>query len=112
MNKHKEQIFKTDIGINAQVKRDSEQSELAGTAADVLRNIGEFLNPNKPVLEYLGSASVHIYQAPALKQLFFLTQTSTLDNTQEIIAGPAMKQLKQDMQVHYGHKRQTVRSGF
>lgn len=101
----------TDFGINAKVERTKDQSELAQRANLYLRQIGEDIVPVKGLL-YKGSAAIHIYQSEILGQVFFVSQTATLQDCPEVTASKAFDALRSDMQASYGRRRQTKRSGF
>jgi len=112
MNEFKQKKFNTDIGIHAKVKRENIKNEESWRAGETLKDIGNFINPQPKDLERVGSAAVHVYQSKELKQIFFITQTSTLEKIVEITADKAMTQLKEDMKVFFGRRRSTLRSGF
>lgn len=110
---NKDNTFNTQVGQSATVQRDGVESELGGRANLALRNIGEDLNPlRKQGVNYMGSAALHIYQSEVLGQIFFITQTDTLQDVPEVTASKALENFKGDMMETYGKKRQLRRSGF
>mgnify|MGYP001456754919 CR=1 FL=1 len=104
--------FNTDIGQKATVERHETASELATRANRTLRHLGETLNPIGEHLKYMGSASIHVYQSEMLGQLFFLSQTDTMQDCPEPLASRAFDSLRSDLMAFYGRNRQTKRSGF
>lgn len=103
------------VGIFANVARDKEQTEASTRANRALNDIGDFIHKNAEGLsglEYQGSAAVHIFLAPALGEMVFVTQVQPLLQTPERIAGPAFTQLQKDMMKAYGRKTTKLRSGF
>ena len=109
----KESRFNDQVGQTAKVERDSTESELAHRANLALRGIGEDLNPlAKQGLQYKGSAAFHVYQSEILGQIFFVTQTDTLQDVPEITSSKAIENFVGDLMESYGRKRQRRRSGF
>ena len=103
------------IGIFADVTREKQHDEIAHRANRALNDIGDFIHKGRPELqglEYCGSAAVHIYLAPTLGAVEYVTQVQPLLNTAERLAGPAQTQLQKDMMAAYGRKTTKVRSGF
>jgi hypothetical protein len=103
------------IGIFADVERNKEVSDASTRANMALLDVGEYIQTNAPGLKdlhYQGSAAVHIYLAPTLGEMVFVTQVKPLRDTAERIAGPAFTQLQKDMMAQYGRKTTKVRSGF
>ena len=115
-NDNAKKHFNNQLGITAHVRRSTEGgTEEAFRANRALNDIGDFVHANTATvqgLEYAGSAAVHIYFAPALGQMVFITQTEPLRETNELMAGAAFTQLKKDLMTRYGHKATKVRSGF
>lgn len=111
---HAEMIFRDEIGQKATVTREQLSAEAAEFPNARLLELGISLNPNPEVLEYKGSAAVHIYQSPILEQIFFASQTSPLvvRRCPEILAAKAFDDLLREMKETYGHKVGKLRSGF
>ena len=104
-----------DIGIFAKIDRNKAEDECASRSNKALNEIGDFIHKGRPELsglEYCGSAAVHIYLAPTLGEMCFITQVQPLLNTAERIAGPAFTQLQKDMMTYYGRRTTKIRSGF
>jgi hypothetical protein len=103
------------IGIFADVTRTQVADDTAHRANRALNDIGDFIHKRRPELaglQYLGSASVHIFLAPTLKEIKYITQVQPLLECPERIAGPAFTQLQKDMMASYGRKTTKIRSGF
>ncbi len=103
------------IGITVDVERSKEGGEVMSRANRAINDVGDFIHAEVPQLkglDYLGSAAVHIYMAPTLNQLVFVSQTQPLLETPERIAGPAFTDLQKSMMAAYGRKQTKVRSGF
>lgn len=111
LNDHLIKKFNTDIGINATVNRETASSGLATKANQDLREIGEAVTPIKG-LKYMGSAAVHVYFSEIISQMFFISQTQTLQDCPELLASKAFDDLRGSMMEHYGKQRQVKRSGF
>lgn len=60
---------------------------------------------------YLGSAAVHIYMLPHMRQALFISQTDPISNCHEFTASEGLRQLQGDMMAHFGRKRKVKRSG-
>ncbi len=107
--------FNDQIGIFADVTREKPADEAANRANRALNDIGDFIHDNNVTLaqlEYQGSAAVHIYLAPSLGQVLYVTQVQPLLNSAERLAGPAFTQLQRDMMSAYGREVTKLRSGF
>lgn len=111
-NKQEKLLNQTEIGQKVAVERHEIQNGLASSLNERLRDIGEAGNPIAKTLEYKGSMACHIYESPVLGQVFFITQTQTMQDVSEITAGNALANLRGDMMAHYGRNRQKKRSGF
>jgi hypothetical protein len=111
---HEEMIFRDEIGQKATVSREELGPEAAENPNRKLCELGIGLNPKPETLEYKGSAAVHIYQSPILKQLFFVSQTQPLDlyRCPEMLATKAFDDLLGTLKEMYGRKRPKLRSGF
>lgn len=103
--------FNTDVGVQATVQRETAQNEQATKANKQLRELGAKLNPI-PGLKYAGSAAVHAYYSEILGQIFFISQTDTLQDCPELIAAKSFEDLRGSMMEFYSRKRQVKRSGF
>lgn len=113
MDTHKKQLLDTQLGQSATIQREVLQGELYEQCNLVLKDLGEELNPNtQGALKYVGSAAIHIYQAPTIGQIFFVSQVSPLGKCPEPLASQALNDLRGRMMEHYGRKAQTKRSGF
>lgn len=107
--------LRDQIGITADVKRDQEGGDQMKRANRALNDIGDFIHkavPQVSQLEYCGSAAVHIYLAPNLGEVIFISQTQPLLATAERVAGPAFTDLQKAMMRHYGRQTTKIRSGF
>lgn len=107
--------MRDQIGIFVDVERDKEGGDAMKRANRALNDIGDFVHTSVPAvsqLEYCGSAAVHIFMAPTLNQVVYITQTQPLLETHERLAGPAFTDLQKAMQRHYGRKTTKIRSGF
>jgi len=112
--------MRDQIGITADVTRKKEVDDVAGGEAikranRALNDIGDFVHASLPALkglEYQGSAAVHIFLAPALNEVVYISQTQPLLDCAERLAGPAFTDLQKAMMGHYGRKQTKIRSGF
>ena len=111
MDLKQNKTLNTELGQKVSVERE-EHTELAGKSNAILRNIGEGLNPLAKNLTYKGSMAMHVYQSEILGQIFFVAQTSTIQDVPEETAAAAHQSLKQELMATYGRARQTKRSGF
>lgn len=111
MNEHKKQTFQTEMGQKVNVDRQFGTSEDAKEASKRLHDVGTMLNPIPDVLEYKGTAAIHIYQSPQLGQIFYVSQVGSLKVT-ELEASNALTELKGSLMEAYGRDRKTKRSGF
>lgn len=113
-NENKRKTFRSQIGIDATVRRESVRTEDGRRANAQLREIGTSMNPTaNGGLRYLGSLATHIYWNETLAQVAFVTQAgSTLDNVPETLAQAATKDLIGTVMERYGQRRPTWRSGF
>lgn len=106
---------KNEFGQQVTASREDVQGDLAGRTNSGLRGIGQYIKEETNALkevEYLGSAAVHYYKSPMLGQVFFITQSATIDNTPEIIVQEGITELRNELLQRYGHKPQRKRSGF
>ena len=107
--------MRDQIGISVDVEREKKSDDSVVRANHALCDIGDYIHANTPAvsqLDYLGSAAVHIYMAPTLNGIVYITQTGPLKDTPERVAGPAHTQLQKDMMSYYGRKTTKIRSGF
>lgn len=106
----------TEFGQKAKVTRHEVSNTVAQRGNIKLREIGTELirpvNEGHETWRYQGSAAVHIYQSEHLGEIVFLTQTSTMQDVNEVTASKAFSNLKSDLQYMYSGKRQVKRSGF
>lgn len=110
-----DQKMRNEIGISCDVERDKEGGDSMKRSNRALNDIGDFIHGELPQLaglEYCGSAAVHIYLAPTLGQIVYVSQTQPLLETHERLAGPAFTDLQKSMMAHYGRKTTKIRSGF
>lgn len=103
--------FKTDIGQHAKVERFEKMDVDSTRWNSELRRIGEGLKWYED-LRYEGSAAVHIYTSPALGQMFFISQASSLGQTSEPAAAAALSDLGNVCKNWFGNRTQRLRSGF
>lgn len=110
---HKTQSLATEFGQRVSVTREDESSADTKQAAELLMQAGLLLDPVSPpgTLKYLGACAVHVYQSEILEQLVFVTQMP-LGKIAEPLADRAIQALRSDIQVAYGRKRRTLRSGL
>ena len=110
-----DQKMRDQIGITVDVEREKQANDSVTRANHALCDVGDYIHSNTPSvaqLQYLGSAAVHIYLAPHLDQVVYVTQTGPLRDTPERVAGPAFTQLQRDMMGYYNRKTTKLRSGF
>ncbi len=103
------------IGISASVERDKPGGEVMIRANRALNDVGDFIQAGLPELtqlEYAGSAAVHIYYAPTLNQVIYVSQTQPLLEAGERLVGPAITDLQKSAMSHFGRKTTKIRSGF
>lgn len=118
MSDHEKAKFKTDIGINATVKRGLVREDLSAIPNRKLIDLGlSFLDVAELQLKgyaYKGSAAVHIFTHETLNLLDFVSQTHPLQlyKCPEMLAARAFDDLVNTLKKQYGHKRPTLRSGF
>lgn len=118
-NKYKDQTFLSQSGITAEVRRqerkDVELDQRQSDGNGLLRVIGkDYLHPHpaqREALEYVGSAAVHVYVSPVLKQYFYVSQV-LMSEVPEVMASQAMTDLRGSLMTSYGRKRPTKRSGI
>lgn len=106
--------FQTEIGQKAIVQREDIQNDrtedLRGVLSDIGKNFAEVGAVPKG-MEYCGSAAVHIFRAPTLGHVAYVNQLA-LSSCSEVLAGPAISDLRGAMMNFYGRARQKKRSGF
>ena len=110
-----DQKMRNQIGLTVDVERETVRNDAVDRANRALCDIGDYIHANEPKIKeltYCGSAAVHIYLAPTLGEIIYITQTSPLRETEERVAGPAFTQLQKDMMKYYGKKQTRIRSGF
>jgi hypothetical protein len=94
---------------------DVETGEPNARANRAIGDVGLFIQKDCGIetlkhLTYAGSAAVHIYAGKT--GFVFITQTAPLKGTNEWLADKAFGRLKEDLKLHYGHKRmKATRSG-
>lgn len=116
-NKYKDQTFLSQSGITAEVRRqelkDVELDQRQSDGNGLLRVIGkDYLHPLPgEALEYVGSAAVHVYVSPVLKQYFYVSQV-LMSEVPEVMASQAITDLRGSLMTSYGRKRPTKRSGI
>lgn len=110
---HEEIKADSQIGIEAQVTRETESGEHAERANANLRQAGhDFLVPGSFTQEhYRGSFAVHMYWSDILQAFTFVVQTCPV-GAPEWLAGRAIAALRGDVMTHYGRQRQVNRAGF
>lgn len=108
-----DQTLHSDLGHKAKVRReDLKDGEKKERATRQLKAIGVELLPI-PALTYMGSAAVHIYQAPALGEIFFVSQTGIEAEVSEVTASAACESLIKDVAKQFqGRIIKKKRSGF
>lgn len=108
-------LHETEMGQRIGVERTEGEAEASKAAAGALLEIGEYVQDNHPSLKplkFIGSAAVHYYQAEALGEVVFVTQTNTLCGMNEMTASNGMSELMKSMMKQYGRKAPTKRSGW
>lgn len=108
---NQKKTFDTQLGQGVSVERHDTQNSETKKAAERLKEIGELLRFTEYV-DYKGSFACHIYESPALGQIFYVTQVGTLRGTNELTAAAAVSQLRKDVMTHYGRQPGEKRSGF
>lgn len=111
MDDNKKLITETEFGQRATVERETKSSPESARATSLLLEAGSTLNPRPDVLQYLGAAAVHIYSAPTIGQVVFISQLPVRE-VPEPIASKAVSDLRGSMMEAYGRARQKKRSGF
>lgn len=117
-NDHKNQTFKTDMGINATVQRAQANPEVAAKPNRMLVDLGQAFQEIEEFklkgYTYFGSAAVHIYAHELLNQLDFVSQTQALElfRCPQPLASRAFDDLLGTMKLMYGGRRPKLRSGF
>lgn len=117
-NDHQNLKFRTDIGINATVQRETMKSEDAAGPNRRLIDLGlsfqQGLIPHLEHYRYFGSAAVHIYFNETLRQLDFISQTKPLElyHCPQPLAAKSFDDLLGEMKQMYGQRRGKLRSGF
>ena len=120
---HQQLIFRDSIGQKATVSRERATREASEHLDRMLIDIGhrivalgtEFkVYQHLSRYEYLGSAAVHVFYQPTLKQLDLLTQASplTLYRCPEEVAAKAVEDLIREVKSVYGKRHSKLRSGF
>lgn len=112
----KKKIFDADIGHKAYVDRGNHQGPQMAKANRALGDLAAFIKEDCGVPQlkdavYLGSAAVHIYMLPHMRQALFISQTDPLAQTHEFTASEGMRQLREDCKQFFGRKRTVKRSG-
>lgn len=109
--------FLDEVGHDAVIEREEVggQEELTAQLREVLECIGQDIQKVGTAIpggmDYVGSAAVHIYLAPATGTVGYYSQLA-LGKCPEALAGPAVSDLRNAMLANYGHRRQSKRSGF
>ncbi len=107
--------MRDQIGISVDVEREKAGGESMTRANRALNDIGDFIHneiPQLKGLEYCGSAAVHIYMAPTLNQVIYVSQTQPLLEAHERVVGPAITDLQKSAMAHFGRKTTKIRSRF
>lgn len=109
-----EQTFDTEFGQRVNVKREylgetDSDREVAESMNGVLNGIGQQLAPDHS--SYMGTFAVHIYETPALRQLFYVIQNCK-GEIPEMVASKAFEDLRGQVMESYGRNRPKKRSGF
>lgn len=112
-----EKTFLTQIGSKATIQRETMRGDKASIPNKNLCDLGLSLDPfpdNPGLVDYKGSAAVHIYYNETLKQIFFISQTQPLElyRCPQPLAAKAFDDLVGTMKLMYGHRRGRLRSGF
>lgn len=78
-------------------------------AAIHLKDVAKLLAP-RDGLEYLGSATVHVFKSAVANELYFADNVAF--DCPETVAQAAMKNLTGSVMEHYGRRRPRTRSNF
>lgn len=117
-DEHEKAKFKTEIGINATIKRGLANHEISAKPNRMLVDLGlHFLDQPEFQLKgytYKGSAAVHVFAHDLLNQLDFVSQTDSLllYKCPENLAARGFDDLLGTLKAMYGHRRPKLRSGF
>lgn len=116
MTDHQALSLKNDMGTKAFVERLEVKSDNVKRTNEDLFAIGEFIHTQCDIKHlkeaiYIGSAAIHYYFMPNMKQLFNISQVDTLNRMDERIAAAGFRQLRGDAEEYYGRKRAKYRSG-
>ena len=112
---YKEIAYKTDVGTKAHVERTAVNGKEAENINWELQKVGQRLKEQDNALkvaEYLGSAAVHYYRTPALRQIFFMSQPGAIGQVPEMIVQDGITAMRSDLTNAFRGKRQKKRSGF
>ena len=116
MSKENEKLdHRSAIGAKAYVERHEKKGEKVTRLNNALRELGAAmasLDDSLKHAEYTGSAAVHYFMFPNVRQPFFLTQASTIGKTSELVVQNGITDLRNELLQQYGHSPQRVRSGF
>jgi hypothetical protein len=112
----KDQAFDTDIGQKATVthhviENDPRMEQLR----EVLRDIALDMQETEKVpkgYKYMGSFSVHVYGAEALKGEYAFAGVNNYESCKFPLAEAACYKLREDIEHHFTGKRRTKRSGW
>lgn len=110
----KKQIFKTEYGSKAIVQRENVLGEPSQMGGKIIRQLGGEYFAEAIAAEgctYSGSCAVHIYLAPMTRQMQFVIQETTLDQTPADVANAAIRELEAAVKQYYGMKSSKLRSG-
>ncbi len=115
---HREQTFRTDIGVNATIQRAQAGPEISAKPNRMLVDLGlsfqEIEEYKLKGYESKGSAAVQIFTHDLLNQLDFISQTEplVLYRCPQNLAQRAFDDLLGTLKRMYGHKVGKLRSGF
>ncbi len=113
---HGDITFDTEVGSKATVSHhEIENTPEMDSLREVLADIGKDLQRIKvapPAMEYVGSFSVHVYQANGLKGNYAFVSLCEPRQTFFKLAEAAGKKLAGDIQMMFRGKAQRLRSGF
>lgn len=118
MSDNEDKRFRTDIGINATIRRGLVNEDLSAVPNRRLIDLGQSFAEVEALqlkgYEYKGSAAVHVFTHELLNQIDFVSQTQglLLYKCPQNLAARAFDDLLGTMKAMYGHKRPKLRSGF
>lgn len=107
--------FSDDVGHKAQIERWVSSGEDSFNANFELQRIGRLIKEGNTALkeaDYLGSACVHYFQTPLLKQPYFVCQPGAIGTTPEHLVQLGITDLRNELLQLFGHNAQRKRSGW